>query len=64
MRLVGEDGNAFAIMGRFTREARRAGWTQEEIRAVLDEARSSDYDHLLATIAEHVEEPDEDEYLD
>jgi hypothetical protein len=56
MRLVGEDGNAFAIMGRFIKAARRADWSQEEIDAVLNEAKSSDYNHLLATIAEHVEE--------
>ena len=64
MKLVGEDGNAFAILGRFNREARRAGWSEEDIKSVLNEARSSDYNHLLATIMEHVEEPDEDEYLD
>jgi len=56
MRLVGEDGNAFAILGRFQKAARRAGWTEEAIRAVMDEATSGDYDHLLATILEHVEE--------
>jgi hypothetical protein len=56
MRLVGEDGNAFAIMGRFIKAARRTGWSQEEIDVVLNEAKSSDYNHLLATIAEYVEE--------
>ena len=58
MKLVGEDGNAFAIMGRFSGAARRAGWKQEEIDAVLKEATSGDYNHLLATIAGHVEQPD------
>lgn len=57
MKLVGEDGNAFAIMGRFIREARRAGWSQKEIDVVLNEAKSSDYNHLLATISDYVEEP-------
>jgi hypothetical protein len=64
MKLVGADGNAFAIMGRFQGAARRAGWSQEEISAVLKEAQSGDYDHLLVTIANHVKEPfeeDEDE---
>lgn len=56
MRLVGEDGNAFAIMGNFANAARRAGWSQEEINVVLNEAKSSDYNHLLATIMEHVED--------
>lgn len=61
MRLVGEDGSAFAILGRFQREARRAGWSREEIKAVTDEATSGDYDHLLATMMEHVDEPGGDE---
>jgi hypothetical protein len=60
MRLVGEDGNAFAIMGRFRRAARDAGWSAEEISHVLEEAMAGDYDHLLAVMMEHVEEPDED----
>ena len=53
MTLVGIDGNAFAIMGAFQREARRQGWTSEEINKVLEEARSSNYDHLLVTIDSH-----------
>jgi len=61
MRLVGEDGNAFAILGTFRRAAKAAGWTREEIGAVMDEATGGDYDRLLATIAEHVEEPGEDD---
>ena len=61
MRLVGEDGNAFAIMARFKRAARDAGWSAEEISDVLEEATAGDYDHLLATIFEHVDEPREGE---
>lgn len=61
MRLVGEDGNAFAIIGRFQREARRSGWTSDEIAAVVKEATAGDYDHLLATIIEHVDSTGSDE---
>lgn len=57
MKMVGMDGNAFSIMGNFRRAARQQGWSQEEISAVLKEAQSGDYNHLLATIIEHVEEP-------
>ncbi len=53
LKLVGLDGNAFVLMGSFQRQARREGWTSEEINAVLTEARSSDYDHLVATLADH-----------
>lgn len=59
LELVGLDGNAFSIMGAFQREARRQGWKDEEIRAVLTEAKSGDYDHLLCTIMDHTESPDE-----
>ncbi len=52
MKLVGTDGNAFALMGKFSHEARRAGWTTEEIGEVLRESKSGDYDHLLRTLAE------------
>lgn len=61
MQLVGIDGNAFAIMGAFGSSARRQGWSQEEIKSVIDEATTSNYDHFLATIASHVEEPEMDD---
>ena len=57
LQMVGLDGNAFAIMGAFQRQARREGWTKEEIHAVLDEARSGDYSHLISTIANHCVNP-------
>ena len=59
MQLVGLDGNAFVIMGTWRSNALRQGWSQEEVRAVLEEAQSGDYDHLLATIAMNTTEPDD-----
>jgi len=53
LTLVGMDGNAFVILGAFQRQARMDGWTAEEINEVMDEARSGDYDNLLATISSH-----------
>ena len=64
MRLVGEDGSAFAILGRFRQAARRAGWKQTDIQRVLETAMSGNYDHLLATIVRHVEEPEEESDVD
>ena len=58
-QLVGEDGNAFSIIGRFSRAARKAGWSQDDIAAVTEEAKSGDYDHLLGTILEHVDDDGE-----
>jgi hypothetical protein len=57
LELVGLDGNAFSVMGAFQRAARRQGWTPEEIKSVIDECMSGDYDHLLATIMDNVESP-------
>ena len=50
LSLVGLDGNAFALMGAFQRQARKEGWTKEEINVVMIECRSGDYDHLLQTL--------------
>lgn len=60
VRLVGEDGNAFAILGRCRRAARRAGWSEEQWEAFREEATSGDYDHLLGTVMEHFEEVSDD----
>ncbi len=43
-------GNAFAILGRCVRGARRAGWSEDEICAFTDDACSGDYDSLLTTV--------------
>jgi hypothetical protein len=51
------NGNAFAIMGAFSRQAKEENWTADEINDVIDEATSGDHDHLLQTILAHVEEP-------
>ena len=61
LNLVGVNGNAFMIMGVFKRQAKKEGWTSEEIKQVIDEAKSGDYVHLLATIENHCEPKDEEE---
>ena len=53
LRLVGLDGNAFYLLGAFQRQARKEGWTKEEIESVIKEATSGDYDHLLTVLSEH-----------
>lgn len=47
------DGNAFSLLAAFQRQARREGWGAEEIKSVLDNARSKDYNHLLGILAAH-----------
>jgi sugar diacid utilization regulator len=57
LKMVGLDGNAFAILGAFRRQALREGWTASEVEEVLQEAKSSDYSHLMSTIASHCQNP-------
>ena len=47
--LTGQDGNAFAILGRCRAAARDAGLSEDEIANFMDEAMAGDYDHLLQT---------------
>ena len=55
VKLIGEDGNAFAILGNVHRAMRDAGVSQEVIDQYRDDATSGDYDHLLAVTMEYVE---------
>ena len=61
VKLVGEDGNAFAILGRCRQALARARrlnlWNEFH-----KEATSGDYNHLLATVCDYfVVDADEDE---
>ena len=47
VKLVGEDGNAFAIIGRIQKAMRRAKIDEGEIKEFVDDAMSGNYDHLL-----------------
>jgi hypothetical protein len=47
--LVGEDGNAFFIIGRVQRALKHGGVPASEIEEFQNEAMSGDYDHLLQT---------------
>ncbi len=59
MNLVGLDGNAFVLMGAFSRNAKRQGWTKEEIDVVLQKCMSGDYNNLLSTLMDNTEEEDD-----
>jgi len=50
VKLVGQDGNAFAILARCRKAARKAGWTDEQIKEFMDKATSGDYDNLLRAV--------------
>lgn len=55
VKLVGEDGNAFAILGKVKAALRRAGLDDETISTFVKQATWSDYDHLLRTVQEWVD---------
>ena len=57
MKLVGINGNAYSLMGAFQHEAQQQGWSKEEIKKVIDECTSGDYDHLLQTLIIHTTSP-------
>ena len=54
VKLVGEDGNAFAILAR-VRSALRRGGRADLVEPFTKEATSGNYTHLLATVMEYVE---------
>lgn len=47
VRLVGQNGNAFMIIGLCRRAAKAAKWTPERIDAVMTDMMSGNYDHVL-----------------
>lgn len=60
VRLVGQDGNAFSIMGRVAVALRRHGIDKEEIEEYYNQAMSGDYGHLLRTTMEWVSTDDDE----
>lgn len=52
--LLGEDANAFFMIGRTTQALRRAKVPPQEITAFQEEAMSGDYDNVLQTIMKWV----------
>ena len=53
--LVGEDGNAYAILGRVQKALTRAGVEKSERDLYFTEATAGDYDHLLRVTMDWVE---------
>jgi uncharacterized alpha/beta hydrolase family protein len=51
--LTGPDGNAFSMMGFAQRFAKQLGYSQEAISELLNDMKSSDYEHLIKTFDNH-----------
>jgi hypothetical protein len=50
VELVGQDGNAFAVLGAASKAMRQANVDKADIDMMMDEAMSGDYNHLLQTV--------------
>ncbi len=53
VKLIGQDGNAFMILGLCQRAAKKAGWTQEQWSTVRDEMMAGDYNNLLCVAMDY-----------
>jgi hypothetical protein len=56
VRLVGEDGNAFSILGRVSKALRKAGADEEYVSDYKKRAMKGDYSSLLEVTMGEVEE--------
>jgi hypothetical protein len=54
VKLVGEDGNAFFILGRVSKEMKRNKVPKDVINDFMKEAMEGDYNHLLRTCMKYV----------
>ena len=54
VKLVGNDGNAFSVLGSVRKAMRKGGVSQEVIDDYLSEAMSGDYNHLLRVTMNYV----------
>ena len=54
VKLIGQDGNAFSIMGKVKQVLRCKGADKEYIEKYLKEATSGDYNHLLVVSMDYV----------
>ena len=50
VQLVGQDGNAFAVLATVRMALRRSGVPEDEVLAFVREATAGDYDELLRTV--------------
>lgn len=50
VKLAGDDGNAFYILGKVMKALRNAGIDKQEVDLFYKDATSGNYDHLLQTV--------------
>lgn len=55
VKLIGNNGNAFAIIGACIEAAKKEGWSDEKICGLIEDMMSGDYNHVLNIAADHFE---------
>ena len=55
VKLIGENGNAFYILGKVSNALKQAGYDKSFIEEYIKQATSGDYDNLLTTTMAFVE---------
>ena len=55
INIKGPSGNAFALLGHVAQILRDSKHTKEEIKAVTDDMKSGDYEHLLDVAGEYLD---------
>lgn len=59
LNLLELDGNALMLIGAFRVQAKKEGWTPDEITVITEKCMTGDYDNLLRTLMEVCEPTDE-----
>ncbi|EMS78432.1 hypothetical protein [Desulfotignum phosphitoxidans] len=54
VKLIGKDGNAFAILGSVKKALLKAGADKEYVSKYMEEAMAGDYDNLLSVTMDYV----------
>lgn len=55
-QLTGQDGNAFAVMGRVAKALKQAGADQAEVDKYFEACKAGDYNHLLCVSMQVLDE--------
>ena len=51
--ISGPQGNAYALMGCVQQWGKDLGWSRAEVKVVIDEMMSGNYDNLCQTVEKH-----------
>ena len=55
INIKGQQGNAFAVMGFVKIELKSLGYSEEEIKNVMERMKSGDYENLLDVAEEYID---------